>query len=427
MDGYRKRIMDGLLEKKLQAKGAVLIEGPKWCGKTTTAGESARSMIMLAKTDTREQFKRLLEIDTDAALSGEAPMLLDEWQTVPKLWDSVRYAVDSRRKMGQFILTGSAVPDKEAERQIEHSGAGRFAWLTMRPMSLLESGESNGMVSLGDLFAAPEKILARNELKLSDIAFLICRGGWPMAVDLPREAALEQAFDYYDAVTKEDIVKVDGVKRASERVRRLMRAYARHQGTQVSVATLRDDLRSNDSSTLDENTIASYLDALRKIFVVEDLPAWNPNLRSKTAIRTADTRYFVDPSIATAALGLGPEDLMNDLNTMGFFFETMCIRDLRVFADALGGNVYHYRDKNGLECDAVLHLRDGHYGLIEIKLGGESLINDGAKSLNTLESQIDTSRMKPASFKTILTAVGEYAYRRSEDNVYVVPLGCLKP
>jgi uncharacterized protein len=426
MDGYKKRIMDGLLEKKLQAKGAVLIEGPKWCGKTTTAVESARSSIMLAKTDTREQFRRLLEIDTDTALSGEAPMLLDEWQTVPKLWDSVRYAVDSRRKMGQFILTGSAVPDKKAERQMEHSGTGRFAWLTMRPMSLFESGESNGLVSLGELFAAPGEILARNELKLSDIAFLICRGGWPMAVDLPREAALEQAFDYYDAVTKEDIVRVDGVKRASERARRLMRAYARHQGTQVSVASLRDDLRNNDSSTLDENTIASYLDALRKIFVIEDLPAWNPNLRSKTAIRTADTRYFVDPSIATAALGLGPEDLLNDLNTMGFFFEAMCVRDLRVFADALGGNVYHYRDKNGLECDAVLHLRDGHYGLIEIKLGGESLINDGAESLNDLEAQIDTSRMKPASFKMILTAVGEYAYRRSEDNIYVVPIGCLK-
>ena len=419
--------MDGLLEKKLQAKGAVLIEGPKWCGKTTTAGEAARSRMMLAKTDTREQFRRLLEIDTDEALSGEAPTLLDEWQTVPKLWDAVRYAVDSRRKMGQFILTGSAVPDKEAERQMEHSGAGRFAWLTMRPMSLFESGESNGMVSLGNLFAAPEKVLARNELKLPDIAFLICRGGWPMAVDLPREAALEQAFDYYDAVTKEDIVKVDGVKRASERVRRLMRAYARHQGTQASVATLRKDLCANDSSALDENTITSYLDALRKIFVVEDLPAWNPNLRSKTAIRTADTRYFVDPSIAVAALGLGPEDLMNDLDTMGFFFESMCIRDLRVFTDYLGGNVYHYRDKNGLECDAVLHLRNGHYGLVEIKLGGESLINDGAKSLNALEAQIDTSRMKPASFKMILTAVGEYAYRRSEDNVYVVPLGCLKP
>ncbi len=297
----------------------------------------------------------------------------------------------------------------------------------MRPMSLFESGESNGTVSLGNLFAAPEKVLARNELKLPDIAFLICRGGWPMAVDLPREAALEQAFDYYDAVTKEDIVKVDGVKRASERVRRLMRAYARHQGTQSSVATLRNDLCANDSSTLDENTITSYLDALRKIFVVEDLPAWNPNLRSRTAIRTADTRYFVDPSIAAAALGLGPEDLMNDLDTMGFFFEAMCIRDLRVFTDSLGGNVYHYRDKNGLECDAVLHLRNGHYGLIEIKLGGESLINDGAKSLNALEAQIDTSRMKTASFKMILTAVGEYAYRRSEDNVYVVPLGCLKP
>ncbi len=419
--------MDGLLEKKLQAKGAVLIEGPKWCGKTTTAGEAARSKIMLAKTDTREQFRRLLEIDADTALAGEAPMLLDEWQVVPKLWDSVRYAVDSRRKMGQFILTGSAVPDKEAERQMEHSGTGRFAWLTMRPMSLFESGESNGLVSLGDLFAAPEKVLARNELKLPDIAFLICRGGWPMAVDLPREAALEQAFDYYDAVTKEDIVKVDGVKRASERVRRLMRAYARHQGTQASVATLLDDLRANESSALDENTIASYLDALRKIFVVEDLPAWNPNLRSKTAIRTADTRYFVDPSIAAAALGLGPEDLMNDLDTMGVFFEAMCIRDLRVFADALGGNVYHYRDKNGLECDAVLHLRDGHYGLVEIKLGGESLINGGAQSLNALEARIDTTRMKPASFKMILTAVGEYAYRRSEDNVYVVPLGCLKP
>ncbi len=383
--------------------------------------------MMLAKTDTREQFRRLLEIDTDAALSGEAPMLLDEWQTVPKLWDAVRYSVDSRRKMGQFILTGSAVPDKEAERQMEHSGTGRFAWLTMRPMSLFESGESNGMVSLGNLFAAPEKVLARNELKLPDIAFLICRGGWPMAVDLPREAALEQAFDYYDAVTKEDIVKVDGVKRASERVRRLMRAYARHQGTRASVATLRNDLCANDSSALDENTITSYLDALRKIFVVEDLPAWNPNLRSKTAIRTADTRYFVDPSIAVAALGLGPEDLMNDLDTMGFFFEAMCIRDLRVFTESLGGNVYHYRDKNGLECDAVLHLRNGHYGLVGIKLGGESLINDGAKSLNALEAQIDTSRMKPASFKMILTAVGEYAYRRSEDNVYVVPLGCLKP
>lgn len=427
MKNYRRRIMDTLLEKKLQAKGAVLIEGPKWCGKTTTAEEIATSKIMLAKPDIKEHFKSLLEIDTDAALAGETPMLIDEWQTVPKLWDAVRYTVDHRHAMGQFILTGSAVPDKDAEKEREHSGTGRFAWLTMRPMTLFESGESNGTVSLGELFQAPEKILQKNALKLSDIAFLICRGGWPIAVGLPEEAALEQAFDYYDAVTKEDVTNVDGVKRASERVQRLMRAYARHQGTQASIATLKGDLKNNDTTTLDEDTISSYLDALRKIFVVEDMPAWNPNLRSKTAIRTTDTRYFVDPSIATAALGLGPTDLMNDLNSMGFFFEVMCVRDLRVFAEALNGKVYHYRDKSGLECDAVVHLRNGQYGLIEIKLGGDSLIKEGAKTLNELANQVDTTRMKSPAFKMILTATGEYAYRRPEDGIYVVPIGCLRP
>jgi predicted AAA+ superfamily ATPase len=426
MDIYRRRIMDGMLAKKLQSKGAVLIEGPKWCGKTTTAEEIAASKVMLARTDVKEHFKSLLEIDMDAALSGDTPMLIDEWQTVPKLWDAVRYTIDSRRKMGQFILTGSAVPDKDGEKEIKHSGAGRFAWLMMRPMTLFESGESNGSVSLRHLFTAPEKILEKNELSLQDIAFLICRGGWPMAIGLPEDAALEQAFDYYDAVTKEDITKVDGVKRASERVRRLMRAYARHQGTQASIATLKEDLSHNDAQTLSEDTINSYLEALRKIFVVEDMPAWNPNLRSKTAIRTADTRFFVDPSIATAALGLGPADLLDDLNTMGLFFETMCVRDLRVFAEALNGKVYHYRDKNKLECDAVVHLRNGQYGLIEIKLGGESLINKGVETLNTLTEQIDTTHMKAPAFKMILTATSEHAYRRPEDGIYVVPIGTLK-
>ena len=380
----------------------------------------------MLSTDVKNNFKSLLEIDTDAALLGDTPMLIDECQTVPKLWDAVRYTVDHRRKMGQFILTGSAVPDKEAEEEREHSGTGRFAWLTMRPMTLFESGESNGKVSLGNLFTAPEKILEKNELKLQDIAFLICRGGWPMAVGLPEDAALEQAFDYYDAVTKEDITKVDGVKRASERVQRLMRAYARHQGTQASIATLKEDLKNNDTAALDDDTISSYLEALRKIFVVEDMPAWNPNLRSKTAIRTADTRYFVDPSIATAALGLGPADLMNDLKTMGFFFEAMCVRDLRVFAEALNGKVYHYRDKSGLECDAVVHLRNGQYGLIEVKLGGETLINEGVETLTSLAKQIDTTRMKAPAFMMILTATGEYAYRRPEDGIYIVPIGCLK-
>ena len=422
MDNYKHRIIDSLLKKKLQAKGAILIEGPKWCGKTTTAEEIAASKVMLARTDVKNNFKNLLEIDIETALSGEPPMLIDEWQTVPKLWDAVRYTVDHRRKMGQFILTGSAVPNKETEDEIEHSGTGRFAWLTMRPMSLFESGESNGKVSLEQLFTNPDKLLEKNELKLQDIAFLICRGGWPIAVELPEEAALEQAFDYYDAVTKEDIINVDGVKRVSERAQRLMRAYARHQGTQASIATLKEDLKANDNATLDEDTISSYLDALRKIFVIEDMPAWNPNLRSKTA----DTRYFVDPSIATAALGLGPADLMSDLKTMGFFFEAMCVRDLRVFAEALNGKVYHYRDKSGLECDAVVHLRNGQYGLIEIKLGGDTLIKEGVATLTALANQIDTERMKAPAFKMILTATGEHAYRRPEDGIYVVPIGCLK-
>lgn len=427
MNEYRARVIELQLQKKLAAKGAVLIEGPKWCGKTTTAEEFAESKVMLARTDVKEHFKSLLEIDTHAALTGDSPMLIDEWQTVPKLWDAVRYTVDHRRKMGQFILTGSAVPDQEAEKIREHSGTGRFAWLTMRPMTLFESGDSNGKVSLEDLFSTPEKILESNKLDLNQIAFLICRGGWPMAIDLPFEAALEQAFDYYEAVTKEDITRADGVKRSSDRVQRLMRAYARHQGTQASIATLKDDLRNNDLTTLDEDTIHSYLEALRKIFVIEDMPAWNPNLRSKTAIRTANTRYFVDPSIATAALGLGPNDLLADLNTMGFFFEALAVRDLRVYAEAHNGKVYHYRDKKELECDAVIHLRDGRYGLIEIKLGGESLIEDGAKTLNQLESQIDTTRMKTPAFKMVLTATGKHAYRRKEDGVYVVPIGCLRP
>lgn len=426
MSIYRHRVIDNLLKKKLQAKGAVLIEGPKWCGKTTTAEEIAASKIMLARTDVKNSFKNLLEMDMDVALAGDTPMLIDEWQTVPKLWDAVRCTIDKRRLMGQFILTGSAVPDRDAEREREHSGTGRFAWLTMRPMTLYESGESNGRVSLADLFDSHEKIVEKSELSLQDIAFLICRGGWPMAVGLSPEVALEQAFDYYDAVTKEDITKVDGVKRTSERAQRLMRAYARHQGTQASLSTLKEDLRNNDTNTLNEDTISSYIDTMRKIFVVEDMPAWNPNLRSKTAIRTADTRYFVDPSIATAALGLGPANLINDLNTMGFLFETMCVRDLRVFAEALNGKVYHYRDKSGLECDAVVHLRDGRYGLVEIKLGGESLTNEGAKTLNALEHHIDTDRMNAPSFKMILTATGDYAYRRPSDGIYVVPIGCLK-
>lgn len=423
MKAYKQRIADQVIRKKLKGKGAVLVEGPKWCGKTTTAEELSNSSLYMSKPDSEKQNIMLAELNPSLLLTGEVPRLIDEWQIAPKLWDAVRYEVDHRNEEGQFILTGSAVPADLSETN--HTGTGRFAWVTMRPMSLFESGESNGTVRLADLFSAPEQIAAISTLNLEKIAFLICRGGWPRATFLEDEIALEQAFDYYDAIVNQDISRVDGIKRNTERVKTLMRSYARNQGAQVSNATLKADMMANDADTLDEDTVISYVNALKKIFVVEDMPAWNPNLRSKTAIRTSDTRYFVDPSIGVAALGLGPQDLINDLETFGLLFETMCIRDLRVFAEALNGSVYHYRDKSGLECDAVVHLRNGSYGLIEIKLGGETAIEHGVETLKSLSSKIDTDRMKAPSFMMVLTAIGDYAYRRG-DGVYVVPIGCLR-
>ena len=295
----------------------------------------------------------------------------------------------------------------------------------MRPMSLYESLDSTGEVSLKALFETPEQIEGENSLDLNQLAFLVCRGGWPRATDLKGEVALEQAFDYYDAVVKSDISRADGITRNPERVKRLMRSYARNQGSQATNTLLKDDIMANDAESLDTDTVYSYINALQKIFVIEEMEAWNPNLRSKTAIRTSNTRYFVDPSIAVAALGLGPQDLIGDLNTFGLFFETMCIRDLRVFADALNGKVYHFRDKTGLECDAVVHLRNGSYGLIEVKLGGDKLIEEGAENLKTLKNKIDITKMKAPSFLMVLIGVGDYAYKR-QDGVYVVPIGCLK-
>ena len=423
MKEYKPRIADKLIEKKLKGKGAVLVEGPKWCGKTTTSEEISKSVLYMSKPDTMKQNVMLADINPSLLLVGEVPRLIDEWQIAPKLWDAVRYEVDHRNEEGQFILTGSAVPaNKES---IQHTGTGRFAWVLMRPMSLFESGESNGSVRLSELFDAPEKIAALNTLDLQKIAFLVCRGGWPRATFMEEDVALEQAYDYYDAIVNQDISRVDGINRNAERVKTLMRSYARNQGGQVSNAMLKADMQANDVDSLDEDTVMSYVNALKQIFVIEDMPAWNPNLRSKTAIRTSDTRYYIDSSIAVAALGLGPNDLINDLETFGLLFETMCVRDLRVFADALGGSVYHYRDKTGLECDAVIHLRNGSYGLIEIKLGGDAAIEHGAKTLKTLDAKINTDKMKKSSFLMVLTAVGDYAYRR-EDGVYVVPIGCLR-
>ena len=424
MNRYIPRIVDGILKEKLAGKGAVLIEGPKWCGKTTTAMHQAKSAVYMADPQKRSYNMAQAEFDPAGLLAGETPRLIDEWQTVPQLWDSVRFEVDRRNEFSQFIMTGSAVPPDLDK--IFHTGIGRISRIVMRPMTLYESGESNGTVSLASLFAAPESLFAENSLTFSDLKYVICRGGWPQATLLTGNIALEQAFDYCDGVIHSDISRADKVSHNPERVRRLMRSYARNQGSQASMPTLCKDLQTNEAESVLPVTLSSYINTLKKIFVIEDMPAWNPNLRSKTAIRTSDTHYFVDPSIATASLELGPGDLDSDLVTMGLLFETLCIRDLRVYTEALSGRVYHYRDKSNRECDAVLHLRNGTYGLVEIKLGGDTLIEEGVASLKKLRDTIDTEKMKKPAFLMVLIGVGPGAYRRP-DGVYVVPIGCLKP
>ena len=423
MKKYRKRIADEILARKLEGKGAVLIEGPKWCGKTTTAEQIAASILYMDEPEKKEQNITMSELNPKRLLKGAAPRLIDEWQIAPKLWGAIRFEVDHRGELGQFVLTGSAVPADTKE--ITHSGTGRFTRLTMRPMSLYESGDSTGEVSLKDLFDGAAEIDGASELDIDRLAFLVCRGGWPQAVDMRDEIALDQAMDYYDAVVRSDINRADGVQKNSKKVHRLMRSYARNQGSQIPNTVLAQDVSANDEVSMSDETVAAYVSALRKIFVVEDMPAWNPNLRFRTAIRSSDTRYYIDPSIAAAALGIGPNDHVNDLKTFGFLFETLCIRDLRVFADSLNGEVYHYRDRDGQECDAVAHLGNGKYGLIEIKLGGDRLIEEGAKSLKAMEAKIDTDKMNAPSFLMVLTGTGDYAYRR-QDGVYVVPIGCLK-
>lgn len=423
MAEYKQRIADRILERKVLGKGAVLIEGPKWCGKTTTAKQLAKSVLDLGDASVLKQSSQMIEISPKSLLEGATPRLIDEWQALPPIWDSIRSEVDKRGEPSQFILTGSSVlPDAN---ETIHSGTGRFAHVMMRPMSLYESGESTGSYSLKELFAGKTPDVQENSLELEDIAYLTCRGGWPWATLISREVALDQAFDYVDSVIKRDIQRVDKVKRSPERTRLLLRSYARNISQQVSYSTIRKDMLSNDSSTLDEDTVADYIKALKKLFVIEDLAAWNPNIRSKAAIRTSDTRHFVDPSIGTAALGLGPQDLINDLQSLGLLFEDMVVRDLRVYAEALDGELFHYRDSSGLECDTVLHRRNGSYALLEVKLGGEDKINEGAASMIELANNIDTDKMPAPSFMAVIIGVGKYAYRR-KDGVYVIPIGCLK-
>lgn len=421
MKWYRNRIVDQILADKLEAKGAVLIEGPKWCGKTTTASQLAKSILYMQDPAKKSQNLKMAELEPALLLEGKTPRLIDEWQLAPPIWDAVRFEVDKRDAFNQFILTGSSVPI--GDMTTSHSGTGRISRMVMRPMTLYESGDSDGSISLGELFKEQKDIAVKSDLNIRRIAYLICRGGWPKALDQVDKIALRQSYDYYDAIIKSDISAVDGVNRDPQRVKLLMRSYSRYIASDAKMTNIRADMVTNDLDSLSEETIFSYINALKRIFVIEDLPAWSPNLRSRTAIRTSDTRHFVDPSIATAALGVGPNDLMNDLSTMGLFFESMCVRDLRVFSESLDGTVYHYRDKTGLECDTVIHLRNGSYALIEVKLGGNE-IESAAQNLLLLKNKIDTNRMKAPSFLMIITGT-DFGYRR-EDGVYVAPLGCIK-
>lgn len=429
---YEKRLVDALLARKLKGVGAVLVQGPKWCGKTTTCEQFAKSALYMGDPKRREHYLQMADTDISVLLAGDQPRLIDEWQDAPKFWDAIRFDVDHSPGFGHYILTGSAVPPEIDEsdpgkRQTVHSGTGRIVRLTMRPMSLFESGESSGTVSLEALFAGDVfKATPVPERGLRDMAFSICRGGWPQAVLQGGEESLDRAFEYYEAVTEIDVSRVDRTLRDPERVKRLMRSYARLQGSQSGLKAIRLDMAANDSASLDDNTVASYIRALKRIFVVEDMVAWCPFLRTKSVIRTSDTRYFIDPSIAAAALGAGPADLMNDLRTFGLLFETMAVRDLRCYAESLLGSVSHYHDGTGLECDAIIHLRNGSYGLVEIKLGGERLIAEGEKTLMSLAKKIDGTRMKEPAFKMVLTASGDYAYE-TKNGIIVCPLSALRP
>jgi predicted AAA+ superfamily ATPase len=420
MKEYLPRIADIVLSDRLEAKGAVLIEGPKWCGKTTTALQKAKSVVYMQDPLDKEQNLALAELNPLQLLKGKTPRLIDEWQLAPKLWDAIRFDVDKRDEFNQFILTGSFVPADDMSNS--HSGTGRITRMTMRPMSLFESKDSDGSVSLRSLFGSKNEISADSNISIEELAFLICRGGWPKAIGQSQRVALQQAFDYVDSIVNKDASRVDGIAKNPQRMKNLLHSYSRFIASDAKITTIRDDMVANDVDTLNYNTVYTYISALKKIFVVEDLPAWTPKLRSKTAIRTTDTRHFTDPSIATASLGIGPQDLLDDLQTMGLFFENLCIRDLRVFAEALDGNVYHYRDKTDLECDAVIHLRNGSFGLVEVKLGG-SAIDTAAGNLLKLQERLDTNRMKHPSFLMILTGT-KYAYTR-KDGVHVVPIGCL--
>ncbi len=418
---YLSRIADNVLAARLETSGAVLIEGPKWCGKTRTAAEISKSQLYMQDPDKTVSYLKAADIKPSLLLKGETPRLIDEWQMAPVLWDAVRFAVDQRGEAGQFVLTGSAVPTDNA---VQHTGTGRISRMMMRPMSLFESGESNGTVSLAELFDGKTDIEAFSELTVEGAAFAIVRGGWPASVGEPEKHALRHAIDYVEAIINADVSRVDNIEKNPMRVRALLKSLARNVSTLASIRTIRDDIAMGDTDEgISEKTISQYLNALNRIFVTENLPAWSPALRSKTTIRTSPKRQFVDPSIAAAVMRLTPERLLDDFSYFGFLFESLCDRDLRVYAEALDGTVCHYRDSSGLEADAVIALNDGRWAAVEVKLGSRE-IEDAAKHLIELKNKVNTEKMQEPSFLMVLTGT-EIAYRR-DDGVLVVPIGCLK-
>ena len=417
---YRARMVDGQLKKELSAFGAVVIVGPKWCGKTTTAKQLAKSTIYMQDPKKRRTYLQMAQLDPSNLLVGENPRLIDEWQTAPQLWDAVRFDVDMRNEQGLYILTGSTSID---EKKILHSGAGRIARMRMRTMSLFESGNSVGDVSLAALFSSAEKISGHSKLDIGDISKAIVRGGWPSSAGMDDDTTYKQVAGYCETILESDINMVDGKKRNAQKMRAMLRSLSRNISTSATNTTILQDITSNETRDVHINTVEDYLTALRRLYVIEDLPAWSPKLRSKTVIRTSETRHLTDPAMAAYFLGASPKDLEFDPETFGLLFESLCIRDLRVYAQSLGGHVYHYRDKEGLEADAVIHLHNGKWGAVEMKLGDHD-IDEAAKNLRKLSNKVDAERMNSPSFLAVVTGT-EFAYTR-DDGVHVVPIGCLR-
>lgn len=420
---YLKRIIDDDLDKYLTMIGAVLIIGPKWCGKTTTAEKHAKSVLKLQDKDNYKSNMMWADIEPSRLLKGEKPRLIDEWQVAPVLWDSVRTSVDDTDGYGLYILTGSTVVNEE---EIMHSGTGRIHRLLMRPMSLYESGESNGQISIMELFDNPDLNINEyeSELTMDELIFAACRGGWPDSLhQKTREGKLFVAYSYLENICNTDVSAVDGVKRDPDRVRLLLRSIARNDSTLAKDQTIINDINANFMD-ISRPTYYSYVDALKKLFVLEDQRGWSPNIKSKTAIRSGNKKVFIDPSIAVAALNANPESMENDLNTFGFIFENLCIRDLNVYTNSYGGKISYYHDKSDLEVDCVVHLRDGRYALIECKLG-RNRIEEGAKNLIKINRLIEKNdKLDNPTFLAVLTG-GKYAYTR-KDGVKVIPIGCLR-